>query len=418
MLSRFVPADVEVKSTRDWRWVVGGAGKVLIALGVLMFGFVGYQLWGTGIETELAQRELEDDFDRLLAQNFDTTRPVADASPASETLSASTSASEPTDAADDADSVEDRGPVGQVSTVRAVPISDQRLPELTAGSALSRLEVPAIGIDDIIVAGIGVSDLKKGPGHFPDTPLPGQLGNAAIAGHRTTYGAPFFDIDQLEAGDEIIVTTLDGRYVYQVSGQQIVEPSEYEVVATSDPERASLTLVSCDPKFTAQNRIVVRAELDADRSGPVGEALLDYGQSPSAPRSGDAELPVSAPEVGSGDEPVDRRSESTPVTGATETSTPASVATADDGQLGDRAAASEESSGLADAFEQGWFSDPAANVHVGAWGVSLGFVAAAAMWVTRRSGRDLVGAAVGFVPFVVTLYFFYQNVNRLLPPGL
>lgn len=388
----------------------------MIALGVLMFGFVGYQLWGTGIETALAQRELEDDFERLLAAGSDPTSLVGDERRAVETLPASTSATVPTDGAD---SVEEQDPArAEVGTVRAVPISDQRLPELTSGSALSRLEVPAIGIDDIVVAGIGVSDLKKGPGHFPDTPLPGQLGNAAIAGHRTTYGAPFFDIDQLEAGDEIIVTTLDGRYVYEVSGQQIVDPSEYEVVMTSDPERASLTLVSCDPKFTAKNRIVVRAELDAGRSGPIGEALIDYGRSPSALRFGDAELPVSSDEVGFGDETVDLRSESTSIADPTERSTAASVAKGDDVRMADRTTSSEESSGLADAFEQGWFSDPAANLHVGAWGVTLGLVAAAAMWVTTRSGRNLVGAAVGFVPFMVTLYFFYQNVNRLLPPGL
>jgi sortase A len=76
------------------------------------------------------------------------------------------------------------------------------------------------------------------------------------------------------------------------------------------------------------------------------------------------------------------------------------------------------SSALADAFDQGWFSDPAANVHVGLWGAALALIAAGSWWLSRRSGRNLVGAAAGVAPFVLALFFFYQNVNRLLPPGL
>ena len=91
------------------------------------------------------------------------------------------------------------------------------------------------------MAGVQTSDLKRGPGHFPDTPLPGQLGNSAIAGHRTTYGSPFFNVDKLEIGDEIIATTLNGRYTYQVTGQQIVASSEYWVVATTDSTVAPTT---------------------------------------------------------------------------------------------------------------------------------------------------------------------------------
>ena len=120
------------------------------------------------------------------------------------------------------------------------------------GDPVARIEMPSIGVDHIVVAGVGKSDLKKGPGHYPETPMPGQLGNAAIAGHRTTYGQPFFDVDKLEVGDEIIVTTLVGRYVYRVTGQQIVSPSDYQVVATVDPTRATLTLTSCHPKWTAR----------------------------------------------------------------------------------------------------------------------------------------------------------------------
>ncbi len=91
---------------------------------------------------------------------------------------------------------------------------------------MALLEIPAIGRSDIVVPGVSLNDLKDGPGHYPDTPLPGQLGNASIAGHRTTYGAPFFDVDDLVPGDELIVTMLTGdRFVYEVTGVEIVSAS-------------------------------------------------------------------------------------------------------------------------------------------------------------------------------------------------
>ena len=159
-----------------------------------------------------------------------------------------------------------------------MPVDDQNLPSLENGDALARIEIPRIGVDDIVVAGVETGDLKRGPGHFPDTPLPGQLGNAAIAGHRTTYGQPFRNVDQLAPGDEIRVTTVSGIYVYRVTGQQIVSPSDYQVVATTDPSRANLTLTSCHPVFTARERIVIFSELAYTESAPVGEPILNYGR--------------------------------------------------------------------------------------------------------------------------------------------
>ena len=84
-----------------------------------------------------------------------------------------------------------------VLPVAVLPVEAQNIPEIESGEAIARIEIPAIGVDDIVVAGVDSGDLKKGPGHFPTTPLPGQLGNSAIAGHRTTYGQPFFDVDKL-----------------------------------------------------------------------------------------------------------------------------------------------------------------------------------------------------------------------------
>ena len=97
-------------------------------------------------------------------------------------------------------------------------------PPPAEGNGLARLEIPKIGVDKIVVEGVGVEDLRKGPGHYPGTALPGVVGNVAIAGHRTTYGAPFGDIDKLKPGDEIILTTVTGRYVYNVTGTQDRQP--------------------------------------------------------------------------------------------------------------------------------------------------------------------------------------------------
>ncbi len=268
----------------DWRWYVGNLGKVLIAVGLLMFGFVGYQLYGTGIETAAAQNTLEDDFDELLAQSTPIDAPEI-AGSGTTTESADTLDDEPQPSEVDTELVPTAPTEPSPPSRAVVPVDDQNLPSLEHGEALARIEIPRIGVDDIVVAGVETRDLKKGPGHFPDTPLPGQLGNSAIAGHRTTYGQPFRNVDRLAVGDEIRVTTLSGVYVYRVTGQQIVSPSDYQVVATTDPTRANLTLTSCHPAFTARERIVIFSELAYSESAPVGEPIINYGQ-PSEPVDG------------------------------------------------------------------------------------------------------------------------------------
>ena len=122
---------------------------------------------------------------------------------------------------------------------------------------MARIRIPDIGVDKIVVEGVQVSDLKRGPGHYPDTPLPGQPGNAAIAGHRTTYGAPFNRLDELEPGDEILVTTAQGAFRYEVQRQLIVSPDQVEVLDDFGDDR--LTLTACHPKYSARQRIVVVA---------------------------------------------------------------------------------------------------------------------------------------------------------------
>ncbi len=373
----------------DWRWWVGGVGKTLIAVGLLMFGFVAYQLWGTGIETARAQSSLEKQFEELLADTPTTTAAPTNTTPVD---------SVPTDSVP-ADSV----------PVTVAPAPAPELPPISEGDPIARIEIPRIGVGKWVVAGVEKSDLKKGPGHYPETPLPGQLGNSAIAGHRTTFGQPFFDVDQLEVGDEIIVTTLTGRFVYRVTGQEIVSPNDYQVIATADPTVATLTLTSCHPKYTARERIIVYSELDpAASSGVVSEATINYGRplDEGGTDDPDPSNTVVDPAISAGDDDGTETVVSVPV---------------DDPTIVDDAAELDEqqvNAGIADAFSDGWFSDPGANSQVALWGMVLAAIGILSYLLSRRARRDWVGLLVGIGPFVVTLYFFFQNVNRLLPPNL
>ncbi|MEO1058506.1 MAG: sortase [Actinomycetota bacterium] len=452
----------------DWRWWVGGLGKVLIAVGLLMFGFVAYQLWGTGIETARAQRALESEFEELLASAPEppavidstdgdpTSEPVVSTEPSGDgstvvddgTADATDPGGEtaPTDEpVDSANADTEQSEVGDTTAVApaAVPIDQQVIPPIEEGDAVARIEVPAIGVNDIVVAGVTRGDLKRGPGHFPETPLPGQLGNVAVAGHRTTYGQPFHNVDKLNPGDDIVMTTPNGTFVYNVVNTQIVSPSDYQVIATSDPGQATLTLVSCHPKWTTRERIVVSAELDPLRSNDVGEPIVNYGrpivEQPPAELPGDPDLPAGDEQIAddavAGDAPLD--------------TTPGASVPSSDGAAGDNTSQSgdnvvtedgestvtgsfdndtasptpapgddEVNAEIADAFAAGWFSDPGANSQVALWGLVVSAIAALAYLLSRTLRRDWVGALVGILPFAVALYFFFQNVNRLLPPAL
>ena len=156
--------------------------------------------------------------------------------------------------------------------------------DIQDGEGFAWLRIPRIGLDDIVVAGVGREDLKKGPGHYPQTPMPGQLGNSAIAGHRTTYGGPFLHLDELEPGDEILINTPYGEYVYLTTRTEIVAADDWQVIATVDPTMATLSLTTCHPIGTASERMIVHAELDLTRSTPPGPAVYNYGRgTPIAP---------------------------------------------------------------------------------------------------------------------------------------
>jgi sortase A len=132
--------------------------------------------------------------------------------------------------------------------------------KLDPGDPMGRIAMPAIGVSDVFVEGTGASDLRSGPGHYPATPLPGEHGTVAIAGHRTTYGAPFRRIDELDRGDRIELRMPYGRFVYRVERTRIVPPTETSVTRRVGYDR--LVLSACHPLYSAAQRIIVFARLD------------------------------------------------------------------------------------------------------------------------------------------------------------
>lgn len=382
-----VPYFQRPKQPHDWRWWVGGIGRSLIVTGLMMFGFVGYQLWGTGIETARAQASLEDDFNEQLEQVSTT----------------STTEAPTTDP-------------GGSTTSSTIPVAEPH--SFTNSDVIARIIIPKMKLDYYVVEGVRMKDLKKGPGHFKETPMPGQLGNAALAGHRTTYDHPFYRLDDLHPGDDITIKMVTGgTFVYRVTGKEIVEPNEYaRVIPTRDHDVATLTLATCHPVYTARQRLIVYATLVDELSDPVtrpgtlgqadedGLAAEGGGQSaePDDTQPDDTQPSDTQPD----DTSVENSTVATPTTFTDAT-------TAGDDDLG-------EGSGpeVDDTFSQGWFSDTAAIPHVLGWGLLLALVSIGAYYAGKSLKRLYVCFLVGVVPFVVVLFFFFQNVNRLLPPGL
>jgi sortase A len=125
------------------------------------------------------------------------------------------------------------------------------------GDAIARIEIPAIGVSEYVVEGTDTADLRKGPGHYPDTPLPGEKGTTAIAGHRTTYGAPFRNIDDLKPGQVIRLDMPDGTFVYRVEKVKIVDDQDLSVLEPKGYKR--LLLSACHPLYSAAQRVIVFA---------------------------------------------------------------------------------------------------------------------------------------------------------------
>jgi sortase A len=128
------------------------------------------------------------------------------------------------------------------------------------GEAIGRIIIPTIGLDVVAVQGTGTADLEKGPGHYANTPFPGEGGTAAFAGHRTTYLAPFRHLDSLHRGDEVDVEMPYGNLTYELEKTKVVDPSDVQILHRASHER--LVLTACNPLYSAAQRIVAFARLE------------------------------------------------------------------------------------------------------------------------------------------------------------
>lgn len=210
-------------------------GWTLIWSGVFIFGYLGWQLFGTGLVNAGVQQEAQ----ASLRQTFDE------------------ESAEPRE-------VEQIDPALFLGEQPDEPELTTRVefhPETSPGRGeeIAFLRIPEIGLDEVLFEGVDRETLKKGPGHMEGTPLPGQPGNAVVSGHRTTYGSPFFDFDLLEPGDRIEVESSIGVHVYEIREIIIVEPTD--VWVTDERPGGWLTLTTCNPKFSARQRLVVFAEM-------------------------------------------------------------------------------------------------------------------------------------------------------------
>ena len=200
----------------SWRrpgWVLRLVGKLFLTAAFILGAYILWLLWGTGIYYDRQQ-------DRLLEQ-FQARVEVEDAS--------------------------------QVGS------GDPRPDIVLPGQAYAILRIPSIGVNQVVVQGVDVEDLKAGPGHYLRTADPWDpQGRVGIAGHRTTYGAPFWDLDKLRPGDEIRVVTEQGRFRYEVTESRDVLPSAGSVLR--DTEHPSLVLTTCTPRFSAALRLIVFAD--------------------------------------------------------------------------------------------------------------------------------------------------------------
>ena len=206
-------------------------GKLLMSLGLGVLLFVAWVIWGTNLETGRHQERLAEEFDNLAP--FD---------------------------------VEGQAKVGQPPKGYA--------PE--PGEPIFRLLIPKLDLNDgkgyIVVEGVDEESLKLGPGHYPKCrpdfakPLctefpaawPGTKGRVILSGHRTTYKAPFLDLDKLTNGDELIVETKWGRFTYEVYDQRVVAPTDPAIIVKKDNVR-ELVLTTCNPKFSAAQRLILFA---------------------------------------------------------------------------------------------------------------------------------------------------------------
>jgi len=300
-----------------------------VTLGLLILLFVAYQLWGTGIYTARAQENLKHDFAKAEEQYREDNPTVATTTPTT-----------------------GRG----VTTTTVSPVRHGPPPPTPPnGGVMGSIVIPRIGLDMYFVEGTDRDDLTKGPGHYDYTVPPGTLGHAALARHRTTYLHPFYNINEVQPGDPIIIHTLDGKtFTYKMQWQKIVKPTE-TWVADPTPD-AVLTLTSCNPRYSAAQRIVVRAKLVANNPDKPTKAL---------PK-------------------------------------PASAGKAKPGQTLLGEGLSSESKSVPPAI---W------------WGL-VALVVGALWWWAFRRWRHPATWTAGLIPFLIVLFPFYVYLERAIPQGL
>jgi LPXTG-site transpeptidase (sortase) family protein len=337
-----------------------------------------------------------------------------------------------------------------VSTLPKVKPGRTQMKRPKAGNSLGRIVIPRIKMDQVYVSGAGLEDLKTGPGHYPSTAFPGLDGNAGIACHRTTFGAPCLNLDLLKAGDLVLFETLYGKYAYKVEKLFVVGPKDRTVLAPTPGENL-LTMTTCHPAYTARQRLVVRARL-------VGEALdEDLVFEPEVAPVVTVPLPkptvpatTAVPVVATTVAPVTTlgepvafdtaasvipddglASETTVVVPssiiranaldtATETSVPASVTS--DTQAGVSLTDDSANIGSGPIRHFGWFTGKQSF-----WVSTLTWAAAcAAIWFAawlfvrnrRRLARALVYTFGFFLLFLPALYFCFENLTHLLPENV
>src|SRR4051794_2622311 len=216
------------------RTFLRGLGQTLITLGVVVLLFCGYELWFTNLYTDKQQSQARQDVQEQWS-----------------------------------------GPPPPAPT----PGKPLAGPPLGKGFAL--MWIPRVGMvgknAKVVFEGVSHEDLKRGPGHYPGTALPGVVGNMVVSGHRTTYGAPFNRVDELSVGDAIVLETRDTWFTYRMIRQQIVRPSAVEVTypvpgeRDAKPTKKLLTLTTCNPKYSARQRLVVTAQLQSSQPKSKGD---------------------------------------------------------------------------------------------------------------------------------------------------
>lgn len=208
------------------------AGFTLIGAGGLIIAFLIYQLFVTDLINAGTQARASVELAQVLEERRQT---IAETSVTTSTTMPDTSTTTP--------------PTASLFTE----------PVVAEGQPLGSITINKINLEAVLFEGVDRTTLKDGPGHMPWTPLPGQPGNAVISGHRTTYGRPFYELDQLVVGDRIEIETAIGVSVYEVKLIEVVLPTD--VYVTEAMPGAWLTLTTCHPRFSAAKRLVIQAEM-------------------------------------------------------------------------------------------------------------------------------------------------------------